>query len=56
MLCTGYNPRINENVAKKIGIKAFIFKPLTFQQLAVTVRKILDENAMSQMHQRKNNN
>ncbi len=44
ILCTGYNPRIDEHTAKKMGIKAFIFKPLTFQQLAATVRKILDEN------------
>ena len=53
ILCTGYNPRIDENMAKKIGVKAFIFKPLTFQQLAVMVRKILDEKIMTQPYQRK---
>ena len=48
ILCTGYNPRIDENMAKKIGIKAFIFKPLTFHQLAVIVRKTIDEKKMIQ--------
>ncbi|MEZ4577243.1 MAG: hypothetical protein R2875_04315 [Desulfobacterales bacterium] len=26
-----------------IGLKAFIFKPLTFQKLATTVRRVLDD-------------
>lgn len=47
ILCTGYNPQIDEDSAKKIGVKAFIFKPLTFQQLATIVRKALDENSLS---------
>jgi len=42
IICTGYNPQIDENTAKAIGLKAFIFKPLTFQKLAKTVRDVLD--------------
>ncbi len=43
VLCTGFNPQIDEASARKIGIKAFIFKPLTFQKMALLVRKVLDE-------------
>ncbi|RJP86057.1 MAG: PAS domain S-box protein [Desulfobacteraceae bacterium] len=42
VICTGYNPRIDEAAAKAMGLKAFIFKPLTFQKLATTVRNVLD--------------
>ena len=42
IICTGYNPKIDEAAANAIGLKAFIFKPLTFQKLATTVRKVLD--------------
>lgn len=42
IICTGYNPQIDEITAKKNGLKAFIFKPLTFQKLATTVRNVLD--------------
>ncbi len=42
IICTGYNPKIDEKTAKAIGLKAFIFKPLTFQKLATTVRDVLD--------------
>ena len=45
IICTGYNPQIDEKTAKKIGLKAFIFKPLTFQKLATTVRNVLDQQA-----------
>ncbi len=43
ILCTGFNPQIDEASAREIGIKAFIFKPLTLQKLALLVRKVLDE-------------
>ncbi len=42
IICTGYNPGIDETAARKMGLKGFIFKPLTFQKLAVSVRKVLD--------------
>ncbi len=45
ILCTGYNPKIDETAAKSMGLKAFIFKPMTFQKLATTVRKVLDGKA-----------
>ena len=42
IICTGYNPQIDEKIATENGLKAFIFKPLTFQKLATTVRNVLD--------------
>ena len=44
IICTGYNPQIDEKTAKTIGLKAFIFKPLTFQKLATTVRNVLNQH------------
>ncbi|MGD8298607.1 MAG: CHASE2 domain-containing protein, partial [Desulfobacterales bacterium] len=40
ILCTGFNEQINEQKAKAIGIKAFLMKPLTINQLAKTVRAV----------------
>lgn len=44
ILCTGYSSRISPEKARKIGIKAFINKPLTIPELARTVRKVLDKS------------
>ncbi len=43
ILCTGHSERIDENGAKAIGVKAFVFKPLVRKDLVTTVRKVLDE-------------
>ena len=43
ILCTGYSNKITDNIAKKIGIKAFAYKPIVKSELAKTVRKVLDE-------------
>jgi len=42
ILCTGYSATISIETVKSIGIKKFIMKPLTKQDLALTVRKVLD--------------
>jgi nitrogen-specific signal transduction histidine kinase len=42
ILCTGYNERINEEKAKKLGIRAFQMKPLVMRELAEKIRKVLD--------------
>ena len=42
ILCTGFSEQINEQKAKAIGIKAFLMKPLTVNQLAKTVRAVLE--------------
>ena len=43
ILCTGYSENINEEQAKKIGIREFSIKPLGMRDLAETTRKALDE-------------
>jgi PAS domain S-box-containing protein len=43
ILCTGYSKMISEEKAEKIGIKAFVYKPIIKADLAKTIRKVLDE-------------
>ena len=42
ILCTGYSEKITPDTARKLGIRAYLMKPLTIDQLARTVRKALD--------------
>ena len=42
ILCTGYSHQITEEKAKRIGIKKFIFKPIAIDELARTIRNVLD--------------
>ena len=43
ILSTGFSKQISEEKAKELGIRAFVMKPLTAQELASTVRRVLDE-------------
>jgi PAS domain S-box-containing protein len=43
ILCTGFSERISEHEARRMGIKAFLMKPVVITALAKTIRKILDE-------------
>ncbi|MFO7557652.1 MAG: CHASE domain-containing protein [Desulfobacterales bacterium] len=43
ILCTGYSKKISDETEFKIGIKAFVYKPIVMTDLAKTVRKVLDE-------------
>jgi PAS domain S-box-containing protein len=47
ILTTGFSERINEEEAKKIGIRAFIMKPVSLPILAQTVKQIMDEEALT---------
>ncbi|HIJ56173.1 MAG TPA: response regulator [Deltaproteobacteria bacterium] len=42
ILCTGYSSLIDEDKAKDIGIAAFVMKPISMQELANTIRNVLD--------------
>ena len=44
ILCTGFSHRIAEEKAKEMGVKRFLKKPLVLQDLANSVREVLDEN------------
>lgn len=43
ILCTGYSSKIDEDKAKKLGIKAFCMKPLDLAELLEKTRRVLDE-------------
>ena len=43
VLCTGYSKRMSEESASKIGVRAFLNKPIIKSDMAKTVRKVLDE-------------
>jgi len=43
IICTGFSEAITSESAKAIGIKAFIMKPLIRQQIAATIRRVLDQ-------------
>jgi CheY-like chemotaxis protein len=43
IICTGLNQKISEDNAKAVGISGFIIKPATINELARTIRKVLDE-------------
>jgi CheY-like chemotaxis protein len=42
ILCTGYNEKIDEEKAKKIGIRGYIMKPIEVIDLARVIRKTSD--------------
>ena len=44
ILCTGYSAVINEDKARKMGIRAFLMKPFNHQDLAESVRNALDKS------------
>jgi CheY-like chemotaxis protein len=41
-LCTGYSERISEESAKELGIQKYIEKSIETENLAKSVREILD--------------
>ncbi|MBN1932996.1 MAG: response regulator [Desulfobacterales bacterium] len=43
ILCTGFSNTLSIDKAKKIGIQNFIMKPIMQQELAATIRRILDQ-------------
>ncbi len=43
ILCNGYSDLINEEIARNIGIRKFFMKPVPLNQLAGSVRRLLDE-------------
>jgi len=44
ILCTGYSEHINEDKAKRSGIRAFVVKPVVLGEIANTTRKVLDDD------------
>ena len=44
ILCTGYSEHINEDKVKRSGIRAFVVKPVVLDEIANTIRKVLDDD------------
>jgi hypothetical protein len=42
-MCTGYSPLVDSDIARAAGVPAFAMKPLTKKEIALTIRKVLDE-------------
>jgi len=42
VLCTGFSERMNNQVAKDIGIRKLLIKPIELSELANTIRQVLD--------------
>jgi len=43
IICTGFSEKIDEQIAKKIGIKGFLMKPVIQSDMAMMVRSVLDD-------------
>jgi PAS domain S-box-containing protein len=43
ILCTGYSPNIDVAKSKALGIKEFIMKPIDKKELAIKIRRVLDQ-------------
>ena len=46
ILCTGYSSDIDDEKAKSIGVREFIMKPVDKQELAISVRRVLDTRVL----------
>ena len=47
ILCTGYSDQIDNNIARALGINAFIMKPIEMTEMANTIRDLLDNKHLS---------
>jgi len=47
ILCTGFSSQITEEKVKKIGVRELVHKPLAKKELALLIRKVLDEQSQS---------
>jgi DNA-binding NtrC family response regulator len=45
IICTGFSKRLSSVKASSLGIRAYLMKPVTVQELSHTVRDALDEPA-----------
>ncbi|HVO67642.1 MAG TPA: PAS domain S-box protein [Syntrophales bacterium] len=43
ILCTGFSDRISEGEAKKLGIREYLMKPISMEDMALVVRGLLDD-------------
>jgi len=44
ILCTGFSEKISEERARELGIRGYLMKPMVKREIAVMIRKVLDED------------
>ena len=44
IICTGFSTKIDDQKAKKYGIRGFVMKPVVMSELAKKIREVLDES------------
>jgi signal transduction histidine kinase/ActR/RegA family two-component response regulator len=44
ILCSGFSKNISDELASKIGIRAFVYKPIVKEELAKMIRQVLDQS------------
>ena len=44
ILCTGFSYHVNEEKSKALGIQGFVMKPMVMNEIAATIRKVLDDS------------
>ncbi len=44
IICTGFSEQINEQKAKAMGIGGFVMKPVVKSEIAMAIRKVLDND------------
>ena len=42
ILCTGFSESLSKGMAKKLGIRKILMKPVTMREIAASIREILD--------------
>jgi len=47
ILCTGYSYLVNDEKSEASGIQGFVMKPVVMKEIAVTIRKVLDNSEES---------
>jgi DNA-binding NtrC family response regulator len=52
ILSTGFSPSITREKIQQTGIREFITKPISIRDLALIIRKVLDENRRPAFHAR----
>jgi PAS domain S-box-containing protein len=43
IICTGYSERLSEESAEAMGIRGFILKPILIRDMAINIRRVLDQ-------------
>jgi DNA-binding NtrC family response regulator len=47
ILCTGFSEYMNNEKAKSMGIRKFVLKPVSMEEIATAIRDVLDGERMS---------